>query len=117
MPLLFLGLLGVLAYLAYTNNANASSWPPSAAVQQGLVNQIAAMASAAGSPMDASQLSELATSVNAMPAAYQSTLSAGTQPSTALYQAWVLAQGQQAIAAGGATGYSTSGYVLGPWVG
>lgn len=116
MPLLILGVLGVLAYLALASSST-SSWPPSAAVQQGLVNQIAAMASAAGTPMTASQLSELATSVNAMPAAYQSTLSAGTQPSTSLYQAWVLAKGQQAIQAGGATGYSTSGYVLGPWGG
>jgi hypothetical protein len=117
MPLLILGVIGLLAYVAYTNSASASAWPPSAAVQQGLVNQIASMSAAAGSPMSASQLASLASSVNNMPTAYVATLSPGTQPSTALYQSWVLAQGQAAIQAGGASGYTTSGYVLGPWGG
>jgi hypothetical protein len=93
-PLLLVG-LGVLGLLALTSSASASSsssassWPPSVAVQQSLMNQIAAsVTGATGQAMSASDLQQLQLLIAQAPANYAASLPAGTQPTTAGYVAW-----------------------------
>lgn len=99
MPTLLLVLgVGVAAFLLMQQNASAStassssSWPPSQAVQQGLVNQFSAMAVATlGRPLTAQEAANIGNGIAQAPQEYLATLS-GVAPTVAGYQAWATGQ-------------------------
>jgi hypothetical protein len=96
--------VGGIGYAIYTTYVNAS-WPPSADVQQGILNQILAINLAMGGMQPtAAQSTELAASVAELPAIYVAALPAGTTPTVAGYQAWSSANITGYVASGGAAG-------------
>lgn len=105
---LFVAGLGVLAigggYLAY-NAYQASSWPPSAGVQQDVLNQIlAANTQMGGGTPTAQQVAQLAALLPQASVTYAASLPAGTVPTTAGYQAWMSSRIAQYVAVGGLVG-------------
>ena len=102
MPTLLLlaGAVGLGALLLIQGSASASpvssssSWPPSAAVQQGLVNQFAAMASSTlGRPLTAQEMGNIEAGVAQAPDEYVATLPASAPTATiAGYMAWATSQ-------------------------
>jgi hypothetical protein len=80
--------LGGVGYALYSY-AQGISWPPSATVQNGIVNSImSANSQMGGSAPTAEDSAQLAYIVNNAPAAYAATLPPGTPPTVAGYEAW-----------------------------
>lgn len=95
------GGVGYTVYTAYQNSA----WPPSADVQQGVLNQILmANSTMGGQAPTPAQAQALAVSVAQLPAMYTASLPAGTSPSVQGYQAWASANVMNYVATGGAAG-------------
>lgn len=93
--------IGYVVYATYQD----TSWPPSASVQQGIVNQILSANTAMGGQVPtAAQSSALAASVQQLPAMYVASLPAGTSPTVAGYQVWASGNVMNYIAQGGAPG-------------
>lgn len=107
-PWLMIGLgaivVGGIGYVVYTAYENAS-WPPSADVQQGILDQIlSANVAMGGQSPTADQSTTLAASIAQLPAMYVASLPAGTSPTIAGYQAYVSANVVNYVAQGGAPG-------------
>lgn len=98
--------LGVLVVAGVTYYVyDTTVWPPSADVQQGVVNQIlAANTAMGGQAPTAAQAAALAADVAGMPAQYAASLPTGTTPTVAGYQAWVLGNVSSYVASGGSSG-------------
>jgi hypothetical protein len=95
------GGVGYMVYTAYQD----SSWPPSASVQQGILDQIlSANAAMGGQQPTADQSTTLAASIAQLPAMYVASLPAGTSPTIAGYQAWASANVVNYVATGGSPG-------------
>jgi len=98
MPSLTWLLLGALGLGAYYVIQQQNAWPPSASVQSALQAQIQAQyQQTTGQPMSAALVQQLQQALAGAPAQYQATLPAGTQPTVAGYQAWVLAKSSAAL--------------------
>jgi hypothetical protein len=96
--------VGGVGYMVYTTSQNAS-WPPSADIQQGIVNQIlSANVSMGGQAPTPAQSAQLAASVAQMPATYAASLPAGTTPTVAGYQTWAMGSVVGYVAQGGVAG-------------
>lgn len=95
--------------MVYTTYQN-SSWPPSADVQTGILNQLLATnAGIGGAQPTAAQSTALAASIAQLPGMYVASLPAGTSPTVAGYQAWATANMINYVATGGAAGgYSST---------
>lgn len=93
-----------IAYVVYVTYVN-QSWPPSADVQQGILNQILSTNMAIGGAQPtAAQSQALADSVAQLPGMYVAALPAGTAPTVAGYQAWASANITNYVAQGGVAG-------------
>jgi hypothetical protein len=107
-----------VAYLLLQQGASASTlsttgWPPSQAVQQGLVNQFSAMASATlGRPLTPQEATNIGNGVAQAPQEYVATL-AGAAPTVAGYQTWALTQLYGALMATSQFAATTSSMVTG----
>jgi hypothetical protein len=101
--------VGGVGWMVYTTYQN-SVWPPSADVQNGILNQILATnAGIGGMQPTAAQSTALAASIAQLPAMYVASLPAGTAPSVSGYQTWATANMLNYVASGGAPGgYSSS---------
>lgn len=91
-------LLAYFAFLAASSSAasaqaaSATNWPPTTAQQQALQAQIGQLVSeVTGQPLTSHQQANLSAVLANAPSQYQTTLPAGTTPTVAGYQAWVLA--------------------------
>jgi len=95
--------------MVYTTYQN-SSWPPSADVQTGILNQILATNAAIGGLQPtAAESQTLAASVAQLPGMYVAALPVGTSPTVPGYQAWASANITNYVATGGsAGGYSST---------
>lgn len=101
--LVALGILTVAGATYYVYDTMV--WPPSADVQQGVVNQIlAANTAMGGQAPTAAQAAALAGDVANMPAQYAASLPTGTTPTVAGYQTWVLGNVSSYVASGGNPG-------------
>jgi|GEM_PF-4462839 len=120
MPSLTWLLLGAIGLGAYYVIQQQNAWPPSASVQSALQAQIQAQyQQATGQPMTPGLVQQLQQALAEAPATYQATLPAGTTPTVAGYQAWVLAKANAAMVAAPApaqqlgffppAGYQTAG--------
>jgi hypothetical protein len=100
MEMLLFSFLGsMLAYFAFLSaassaasaqSASATNWPPTAAQQSALEEQIARMVDdLTGSPLTDEERAELRQGIAGAPAAYVATLN-GATPTMAGYQSWVL---------------------------
>lgn len=97
--------LGSFGYLFYVAYQSTKSWPPSADVQQGILNQIlSANQAMGGQPPSADQSAQLAASVQQAATTYAASLPAGQTPTVAGYQAWMSANVSNYVAQGGASG-------------
>lgn len=97
------GILTVAGVTYYVYDTTV--WPPSADVQQGVVNQIlAANTAMGGQAPTAAQAAALAGDVANMPAQYVASLPTGTTPTVAGYQTWVLGNVSSYVASGGNPG-------------
>jgi len=75
-----------------------AAWPPSANVQQALVNQISGMFAQGGAALTSAQQTTLAGYVSAGSIDYAATIPAGSLPTVAGFQGWMLAQAAAAVA-------------------
>jgi hypothetical protein len=99
--LLWIGGALAAAYVVSQSSSQANldaAWPPSANVQQALVTQISQMFSASGTQLTSAQQTQLAGYVSSGIAEYAGTIPAGSLPTVAGFQAWMLSEATLAAA-------------------
>jgi hypothetical protein len=80
-----LGGVGLILY----NYTQGISWPPSATVQNGVVNSVmSANSQMGGTAPSAEDSAQLASIINNAPAAYAASLPPGSAPTVSGYEAW-----------------------------
>lgn len=127
MQMILLSFAGsMLAYFAFLSASSsaasaqaaaATNWPPTQAQQQALQVQITQLVAEVGRPLTAAEQTNLSNLLANAPAQYQATLPAGTTPTVAGYQAWVLAGSASQASAAASDPSNYYGGLTNPYMG